>query len=282
VDADGHASATSQKLRSTSDLSGKTLEEATAILRGRGFELGVVRGSGTVVSEPVMAPLGSKIDLELGQGQARFTFTVVGTKRFTPTKRKTIAIRVRTSRAAVVTANLLAPTSARVGGWRFALRAGTTIKPLRMPKVQRPGKYHVTFIVRSGPDSARKTIVVQVFGKRPPVERRPVEVVLTGASTEIGRGIGNGARVVPAIGEDTWAIAGSQERNVQVIVVDVDRYGLQLVRDLHTVFPSLKIVALTNDPRRLAQAVRAGAAVAVPRSTPPADVAKLIRRLTRR
>ena len=100
--------------------------------------------------------------------------------------------------------------------------------------------------------------------------------------TLIARDIGNGTRVVPAIGEDTWTIAGSQERNVQVIVVDVDRYGLQLVRDLHTVFPSVKIVALTNDPRRLAQAVRAGAAVAVPRSTPPADVAKLIRRLTRR
>ena len=123
---------------------------------------------------------------------------------------------------------------------------------------------------------------MQVLGKRPLVETRPVEVVLTGASTEIARSIGNGARVVPAVGEDTWAIAGSQERNVQVIVVDVDRYGLQLVRDLHTVFPSLRIVALTNDPRRLAQAVHAGAAVAVPRSTPPADVAKLIRRLTRR
>ena len=42
-DADGHASVTSQKLRSTSN-SGKTLEEATAILRDRGFELGTVRG----------------------------------------------------------------------------------------------------------------------------------------------------------------------------------------------------------------------------------------------
>src|SRR6185436_18641982 len=147
------------------------------------------------------------IDLELGQGQARFTFTVVGTKRFTPTQRKTIAIRVRSSRAAVVTANLLAPSNARVGGWRFPLRAGTTIKPLTMPKVPRPGKYRITFIVRSGPESGRKTIVVQVLGKRPLVETRPVEVVLTGASTEIARGIGNGARVVPAVGEDTWAIA---------------------------------------------------------------------------
>ena len=68
VDADGHASPTSQQLRSTSRLAGKTLDEATAILRDRGFELGAVRGTGTVVSEPVVAPLGSKIDLELGQG----------------------------------------------------------------------------------------------------------------------------------------------------------------------------------------------------------------------
>ena len=67
-----------------------------------------------------------------------------------------------------------------------------------------------------------------------------------------------------------------------MVVVDVDRYGLELVRDLRTVFPTLRIIALTNDPRRLAQSVRAGAAVAVPRSTPPKDLAKLINRLARR
>ena len=200
-----------------------------------------------------------------------------------PSQRKTIAIRVRASRAAVVTANLVAPRNVRVGGWRFSLRAGTTIKRLTMPvKVRRPGTYRLTFNVRSGPDVSRKTIVVQVVGKKPRPETRPAEVLLTGAPTDIARNVGAGTKVVSAIGEDTWTIAGSQNRNVRVIVVDVDRYGLQLVKDLHTVFPSMKIVALTNDPRRLAQAVRAGAAVAVPRSTPPADVAKLIRRLTRR
>ena len=53
------------------------------------------------------------------------------------------------------------------------------------------------------------------------------------------------------------------------MVVDADRYGVGLVRDLATVFPGVRIIALTNDPRRLAQAIRAGAAIAVPRSTPP-------------
>jgi DNA-binding NarL/FixJ family response regulator len=48
------------------------------------------------------------------------------------------------------------------------------------------------------------------------------------------------------------------------------------------VFPSVAIIALTNDPRRLAQSVRAGATVAVPSTTPPKDLAKLIRRLAAR
>jgi DNA-binding NarL/FixJ family response regulator len=44
----------------------------------------------------------------------------------------------------------------------------------------------------------------------------------------------------------------------------------------------VRILGLTNEPRRLAQAVRAGATIAVPRSTPPRDLAKLIQRLASR
>jgi hypothetical protein len=66
------------------------------------------------------------------------------------------------------------------------------------------------------------------------------------------------------------------------MVVDADRYGVGLVRDLAIVFPGLRIIALTNDPRRLAQSVRAGATIAVPRSTPPKELARLIARLARR
>ena len=213
----------------------------------------------------------------------RFVFGVVGTKRYVPTQRKTIAIRVRTTRSAQVTANLIGPSRVQVHRWRFSVKVGVTIKRLAMPsKARRPGMYHVVFSVQSGRDALRRTIAVRVVGKRARPDTRPVEVVLAGGPTDIAHGLGSGTRVVPAIGEETWTIAGSQNRNVQVIVVDVDRYGLQLVRDLRTVFPSMKIIALTNDPRRLAQAIRAGAAVALPRSTPPADIAKLIRRLTRR
>jgi hypothetical protein len=54
------------------------------------------------------------------------------------------------------------------------------------------------------------------------------------------------------------------------------------VRDLHVVFPSLKIVALASGPKTMVGAAKAGATVVLPRSTPPATLAKIIRRLAKK
>ncbi len=296
VDEDGNASSMSVQLRSSSVLLGKTLDEATASLVNRGFVLGTVKGTGTVVVAPqraLIAPLGSKIDIELGEPgapQAQLIVTVVGTKQFRPAKQKTIAARLNSTRTAQVTATLLSPKGVSVYRWRFSIKAGTTIKQLRMPpQVKRPGKYRLVFTVRVGRDSVKKTITLQILGKpgaklaQP--SKRPVEIVLAGGSNirrDIALGLGNGTRVTTAIGEETWTITGTQNRNVQVIVVDVDRYGLQFVRDLRIVFPTVRLLAITNDPRLLARSVRAGAAIAVPRSTPPKSLVKLISQLAKR
>jgi DNA-binding NarL/FixJ family response regulator len=69
---------------------------------------------------------------------------------------------------------------------------------------------------------------------------------------------------------------------VRVVVVDVDEFGVSVVHDLHVVFPSVKIVALAAGPRTMAAALKAGATVVLPRSTPPATLAKVIQRLTKR
>ena len=141
----------------------------------------------------------------------------------------------------------------------------------------------------SGSQTVKKTVTIQVVGSgnaaQVSVSKKPVEIVLAGGSSirkDIALGLGDRMRVTSAAGEDTWKITGNTSRNVQVIVVDVDRFVLTFVGDLRTVFPSVKILALTNDPRRLAQAVRVGANVAVPRSTPPKDIAKLIAQLAKR
>jgi hypothetical protein len=297
VDAAGNVSPLTGSLRSTSLLAGKTPEEATAILVNRGFAVGAVRGAGPVVVAPrgaLLVPLGSPVDLELGQPEApqsRLVFTVVGSRQVAVAKTRTVALRVQTTRAARVTAVLLSPRGERIYRWRFDVKAGATIKQLRLPpQVKRPGNYRITFTVTSGSQSVKRTIVVRVLAKatnaRVNVPKQPVEIVLAGGSAirrDIALGLGSTVRLTSAAtSDDAWQLAGATNRNVQVIVVDVDRYGLNMVRDLRLVFRNVKILALTNDPRRLAQAVRVGATIAVPRSTPPGDIAKLIVQLARR
>jgi DNA-binding NarL/FixJ family response regulator len=64
-----------------------------------------------------------------------------------------------------------------------------------------------------------------------------------------------------------------------VIVVDVDAFGVSLIRDLHAVFPSTKIVALTSGPRQMVASLKAGASIALPRSTPASVLTRLVTRL---
>jgi hypothetical protein len=293
IDGDGNASPASPGLRSTSLLAGKTLDEARAILVNRGFAVGVVRGSGTIVVAPaaLMAPLGAGIDLELGTPtapQTRLVFDVVTTKRYAPGARKPIAMRLKSTRAATVTATLIDPKGERAYRWRFSTKAGITIKRLTMPpNVTKPGRYRLVFGVQSGSETVKKSLAVRFVKKtaKPVQPEKPLQIVLASQgnnSKEIERGLAKGMQVLPAaVGEDAWSLTGAPARNVEVIVIDVDRYGLQLIRDLRLVFPTVRIVGLTNDPRRLVQAIRAGATIAVPSSTPPRDLAKLIARLAR-
>ena len=294
VDGDGKASPASAGLRSTSLLAGKTLDEARAILANRGFAVGIVRGTGTIVVAPaaaLMAPLGSKIDLELGTPttQARLVFDVVTTKRYAPPR----ASRSRCGSRPRVPPPSRRPCSSPTREARVPLalprQGGITIKRLTMPpSVKKTGRYRLAFSVESGRETAKKSIVVQIVKKtaKPVQPKKPLQIVLASTgnnSKEIERGLDKGMEVVPAaVGEDAWTLTGASNRNVEVIVVDVDRYGLQLIRDLRLVFPTVRIIGLTNDPRRLVQAVRAGATIAVPRSTPPKDLAKLIKRLASR
>ena len=46
--------------------------------------------------------------------------------------------------------------------------------------------------------------------------------------------------------------------DVRVIVVDVDAFGVAFIRDLHTVFPSMRIVALTSGPRQMIASLKTG------------------------
>jgi DNA-binding NarL/FixJ family response regulator len=109
--------------------------------------------------------------------------------------------------------------------------------------------------------------------------------VLAGSSIPSGLSVGAGARKPKVVSVDgveaAFNLAGSGSGDVQVMIVDVDQFGVAFVRDLHMVFPSMKIVALSRDPKLLAAALKAGATVALPSSTPSPTLAAVVAKLLR-
>ena len=181
-----------------------------------------------------------------------------------------------------MTTQLFSPRGVKLFTWRFSVRAGRTIKRLRIPRqVRRPGIYSMRWSARAGRQTVSRRIKIRIVGSVVPAQR--IQVVLAGTAAEgVGGTLGKQSpKIVNAV-EPTFDAAANRNRDVRVIVVDVDEFGVGLLRDLHAVFPSVKIVALAAGPRTMARALKAGATIVLPRSTPTATLAKIIRRLEKR
>jgi hypothetical protein len=272
-------------------LIGKTPDQAAALLGPLGLSIGTVTTGGTgpagTITGPaglVLAEQGSAIDVTVASGGAltRLVFKVVTAPKFKPAARRTIAARISVTRAARVTAVLFDPRRVKLYTWRFNVKAGRSIRKLRVPRqVRRSGVYSMQWTARSGRETISRRITIRLVGTTP-TPAQPVEVVLAGPATTglAGKFSSKRPRLVSSSGiEPTFDAAASRRTDVRVIVVDVDAFGVGIVRDLHTVFPSVRIVALASTPRLLASSLAAGAAIALPRATPPATLARVIERL---
>ncbi|MFL5918543.1 MAG: Ig-like domain-containing protein, partial [Gaiellaceae bacterium] len=291
TDLAGNQSEPAAALVQLPSLVGMTPDRAEAELRARGLTLGTVTVGGTgkagTVTGPeglVLAEQGAAIDLTVAPGgaPASLVLKVVTAPRYKPAARKKIAARVTVTRAASVTAQLYSPRHVKLYTWRFSVRAGRTILKLKIPRrVRRPGIYSMRWSARAGRETVTRTISIRILGRVVPVQR--VEIVLAGAAAkDVDGQLGNQRRKVVSEVEPTFDAAANRNRDVRVIVVDVDEFGVGLVRDLHAVFPSVKIVALAAGPKTMASALKAGATIVLPRSTPPGTLARIIKRLQKR
>jgi DNA-binding NarL/FixJ family response regulator len=144
--------------------------------------------------------------------------------------------------------------------------------------------YSLTWVARSGTETIRRTVKLTLVGPKlaqVKPKRGQIEIVLAGeepARAVLQRRLsGTNTRVVAtATPDQTFALTASTARNIGVVVVDVDAYGLGFVADLRTVFPSLSLIAIAREPATRTLAVRAGAVVALPRNTPATQLAKAI------
>ena len=183
-----------------------------------------------------------------------------------------------------MTAVLYNPQKLKLSTWRFALKAGRSIVKLSIPsQVRRPGLYSIRWTAVAGHDTATRTIKVRIFSGKNPT--RPVQVVLAGSavSPKLTLGSRKPPKVVKTVGEDSaFDAVGAGSNGVQVMVVDVDQFGARFIRDLHTVFPSLKMVVLSRSPKTLAKSLKAGATIGLPSSVPNSVLAAAISRLLKK
>jgi hypothetical protein len=183
-----------------------------------------------------------------------------------------------------VTAELFSPRRVKLYTWRFSTHAGQSIVKLRLPRqVRRPGYYTMRWTARSGRDTISRKITIRFMARRKVVVA-PIRVVLAGPAARIisAKFRTGKPKLISALSiEPTFDAASNRRTNVRVIVVDVNEFGLSLIGSLHTVFPAAKIVALTLGPKQMRAARKAGAAVALPRSTPASTLARVVKRLAK-
>ncbi|HEY7396767.1 MAG TPA: Ig-like domain-containing protein [Gaiellaceae bacterium] len=221
--------------------------------------------------------------------ETAFAFHVVSTKHYAWAQRHFVAAQLRSTRAGTATVRLLDRKGVRRYTWRLDVQAGSAIVRLRMPRLVRQlGSYRLVWTATAGDETLRSTTALRLarFVKGrfvlPPQKR--VDVVLVGSTLADRLVLGTarpGSTTQLAAGSDqAFDLAGSPTTNVQVAVVDVDELGLQFVRDLHLVFPEIRIVVLSDDATQRLSAAHSGASVVLAKSGSGTRVAKAVRRLT--
>ena len=215
----------------------------------------------------------------------RLVLSVAAAKNFSWSTRRFVAARVKVSRAATVTATLVGPRGARLATWRRTVRAGASVLKLPMPQTARtPGAYRIVVAATAGGQRVQRTLGLRIVRKDGSQHAPgPVNVALAG-DTRIRRTLalglrGTGMRVIAADADGAFALAAN--RGVRVVLVDVDRHGTALVRDLNAVFPTLRLLALASRSADLRAATRVGADAVLPRSASSTRIARAVRRLAR-
>jgi hypothetical protein len=291
TDLAGNESSLTQPLRPVPSLIGKTPDQAAALLESLGLKLGTTTtgaigsGPGGTITGPaalVLVEAGASVDVTVapGSGSTRLVLKVTTAPKVeAPVRKKSIAARVSLTKGARVTAELFSPRHVKLYTWRFSLKAGRSIVKLRLPQqVRRTGVYTMRWTARSGREATSRKITIRLVGGRN-VLFAPVQVLLAGpaARSISGKFQARKAKLITASGvEPAFDAAASRRTDVRVIVIDVDAFGVSLIRDLHAVFPSAKIVALTLGPKQMLASLKAGASIALPRSTPASILTRVI------
>lgn len=287
-DGAGNRSALSAPLRSVPSVATLALDQARAALQARGLAVGTVterdssQPSGTVIAQvpaaPALAAQGQAVDLIVARsasGAAKFVLKVAAAKTVPLKVRRTVNVRIQVTRRANIVAVLRSPANVRLYTWKRSVRAGASILRLKLPAtIRRSGAY--TLAIWASGVGERQRVVKRLririvgenattLGPKASAPRSQVEVVLAGGSA-----LKLNSRYRVTVARSTSAVfdRATARRRVDVLVVNVERAGLGLVREFHAVFPEVPIVGVVSAPASRGPARTAGASAVLVRGEP--------------
>ena len=269
---------------------------ARAALLAAGFTVGDITVTGSTAADgTVVGPVGlnfaapgSAIPLQLAGGGSvvptKCGFGLIGTGRLPLAQRKFIGVRFASNNASTFTVTLLNKKHKALKTWHFSFRAGIGIRKLYLPaKARHVGWYSLRWSAVSGTTVLHRTFGLQIvksIHSLLPRSKKPVYVVMAGTGLpQLPAGTKQVARLVAASDLATWSFTADPKRSPQVIVVDVDQYGVRLVHNLHLVFPMVKIIAVSSHPSQLVRAKRFGATVVLSKTSSPKKIVKIVSQL---
>jgi outer membrane protein OmpA-like peptidoglycan-associated protein len=142
----------------------------------------------------------------------------------------------------------------------------TIVRLVVPPKVRKPGRYTVVWRATSDGASVSRRITVQIAaGTKARAAagncNTVVGVLLNGARLprQVTGHLRSTTRLIPATTQALLSTIASPTRNVQVVVIDLDRLGVQPINDIRLVYPNIRILALSRDATLRASASKAGA-----------------------
>jgi len=202
--------------------------------------------------------------------QTPLSLRVTGSKHIDTTTRRYAAVRVQLSVGAAITATLTTETHMPVTSWTTrSVKPGTSILRYALPKNLASGKYKLTVEAKNGVERQAFTIRVHLTKEKFDVLGNQKVVLVRGDSLPDARSIKLKPRAKIVTTSSVALFDRSfLARNVAVIVVDVDREGVRTVHNLHILFPTMKLVAVTTKSSTADRARRYGATAVVLSSHP--------------
>jgi len=291
----GRESVISPVLRVVPPLAGSTIDEARAALAERTFTVGKTVAvyapnlpEGTIVgpTDVRVLPEGSSVDLQVGSpsiARSPFAFRVASAPRLHATKRTLVARALVTGRARI-DVTLDAKPYRRIQRWHFR-HVGTGATILRMPLAHplRPGVYRLYWKATGDSDHSVQRTVTPLVILAPRANthsaQTPQIVVVNGIRSTQAIAKPKHSHIENASTEQAYIYATYHD--VSVIVLNVDIYGLPLLKSFRTVFPQTALIAISKKPSTLASAARLGA-IAVPSDASTARIATLIANVLKR